>query len=78
MWLVYLFYGAYKKWGINMNDKDIKKLREYLIECVFKNNDISKDAKLECAIWLHHIYQPDTYEDNRKALQKVLEKRGKK
>ena len=61
-----------------MNNKDIREIRRYLIECILKNDTISKDAKLECAIWLHHIYQEDSYEDNRKVLQKVLEKRGKK
>lgn len=61
-----------------MTDKDIQETRRYLIECILKNETISKDAVLEVAIWLHHLYQPETYEDNRKALQKVLEKRGKK
>ena len=61
-----------------MNNKDIREIRRYLIECILKNKTISEDAKLECTIWLHHIYQEDSYEDNRKALQKVLEKRGKK
>lgn len=61
-----------------MDDKSIKEVRRYLIECILNNKNISKESRLEVAIWLHHIYQPDTYEDNRKALQKVLEKRGKK
>lgn len=59
-----------------MKDKDIKEIRRYLIECILNNKNISKESRLECAIWLHHIYQTDTYEDNRKALQKVLRERG--
>lgn len=60
-----------------MKDKSIKEIRKILINYLLSTDfdTLTKDELLEAAIWIHHIYQSDTYEENRKALQKVLEKK---
>ena len=61
-----------------MKDESIKEARRYLIECIlnYKGTELSKQDILEIAIWIHHLYQPETYKDNGKALQKVLNKKN--
>lgn len=61
-----------------MKDESIKEARRYLIECIlkYKGTELSKQDVLEIAIWLHHLYQPETYKENGKALQKVLNKKN--
>lgn len=61
-----------------MKDESIKEARRYLIECIlnYKGTKLNKQDILEIAIWLHHLYQPETYEENGKALQKVLNKKN--
>lgn len=60
-----------------MKDESIKEARKYLIESIleYKGTKLSKQDILEIAIWLHHLYQPETYKENGKALQKVLNKK---
>ena len=55
-----------------MKEESIKEARKILIERILQSNINSQD-KLELCIWIHHIFQPEAYEDNRKALQKVLD-----
>ena len=61
-----------------MKEESINELRRMLIEYVLTsgNKKLSADDVLEAAIWLHNMYQPDTYEENRKALQKVLDRKN--
>ncbi len=61
-----------------MKDESIKEARRYLIESIlkYKGTKLSKQDILEIAIWLHHLYQPETYKENGKALQKVLNKKN--
>ena len=60
-----------------MKDSSIKELRKILIEFLLsvENNKLTKEELLEASIFMHHLFQPETYEENRKALQKVLEKK---
>lgn len=62
-----------------MRDEAIKELRKMLIEYLLSVDidKLTKEELLEASIWMHHIYQPKTYEKNRKALQKVLEEEYK-
>lgn len=57
-----------------MKKESLKEARRILIERIL-NSDINSEDKLEIAINLHHLLQPEDYEDNRKALQKVLNKK---
>ena len=61
-----------------MKDSSVKELRRMLIEYLLSvdTDKLTKEELLEASIWIHHIYQPETYEENRKALQKVLEKKN--
>lgn len=42
------------------------------------NKTLPKEDIIEASIWIHYIYQPETYEENGKALQKILNERRKK
>lgn len=63
-----------------MKDESIKEIRKLLIQYLLSNDfeNLSKEDLLEAAIWIHHLYQPDTYKENGKALQKVLNKKWEK
>lgn len=59
-----------------MRDEAINELRTMLIEYLLNadTKKLTKEELLEASIWIHHIYQPKNYENNKKALQKVLNK----
>lgn len=63
-----------------MKDESIKEIRRILIQYLLSTNidTLTKDELLEAAIWIHHLYQPDTYKENGKALQKILNKKWEK
>ena len=54
-----------------MKEESIKEARKILIERIL-NSDINNQDKLELCICMHHFLQVEDYEDNKKALQKVL------
>ena len=53
------------------NEESLDEARKILIERIL-NSKIKREDKIEIAIWIHHIFQPEKYEENRKALQKAL------
>lgn len=57
-----------------MKEESIREARKILIERILQSN-INNQDKLELAINLHHFLQTEDYEENKKALQKVLDKK---